>query len=786
MAKYKIANVRMSAVKNQIKRNIYISNKPSCAINKANHFQIIQDKQLINNSSHITNLTTANHNDNGNNVNKQISSIKPNNTLPNSLALDLRKAKAAMIAERLEKSICEEGHTLDKKIIVIDKIKVNKKIKIYKKNNISPEIKNRFNNAVINTEKKAVLNDKKWQKVKDKAVMHHTRKIMVNNQLSKIKKKIEKAEKTTNRKEKIAIGISTAASGVTTVAKTLSSIEDMPEQLIRKFVCKNKVGKAALKAADKIGYYEENIKADNLADAAVGTTALPEKIVKDAVTDKITTDARNVLTGRSHYERLKKKEKKLKSQYNKEEYKARKAERAANKAKDAALRKSKLQFYKENKGIIKSPNIAVNIKNACQKFVKQATTIANKIVVEKAKKIVLAVLAPLLIIVLIVIIVIALFYSWVQPITYILAGNDSKYNSDTNQCDPFEANSEEEIILGYVLQIQNYMDIAQAKYKGYYYGNYSGGSYQWDNADLDVADYISYMRNKIRTELEAAWEETINNAEGEKKGDAIMAREQAIGEAIAEMTEAASDYVNSLLEHLNDMYSPEPQYQPWECPIGGAFNFNNDSDEFGMQPVVGTNHFGNTEIKSELSAEDLTALIAISKVIQSAHSSENDEDYIMTISVNDINQFFVDTEFFNIDAYVVQNSFTLCSSGCKRRLVGSWEDGWEWEFYCDSPHRILYGEIKPCKNLDEMLETIVDVYDGESVGIDLNSCKELYNEYSDYIYEKIKKLEDTPHLFGAADSSRSDIFYEDNYKANPTEPSPASPWITVYPLEIRK
>lgn len=64
---------------------------------------------------------------------------------------------------------------------------------------------------------------------------------------------------------------------------------------------------------------------------------------------------------------------------------------------------------------------------------------------------------------------------------------------------------------------------------------------------------------------------------------------------------------------LNDEIASSETRQPYEVDITFSGNGIDDAAEFNGKPVVGTNHFGNLEINSDLSAEEMLAYIALYK-----------------------------------------------------------------------------------------------------------------------------------------------------------------------------
>lgn len=86
--------------------------------------------------------------------------------------------------------------------------------------------------------------------------------------------------------------------------------------------------------------------------------------------------------------------------------------------------------------------------------------------------------------------------------------------------------------------------------------------------------------------------------------------------------------------------------------------------------IVGTNHFDNVEIDSELSAEELLAYTALYKSMSIIDPDDSDPDaeLILNITPQDIIDFFMETEFFSITVNVAHVN-TCSGQNCRRTLV---------------------------------------------------------------------------------------------------------------------
>lgn len=222
------------------------------------------------------------------------------------------------------------------------------------------------------------------------------------------------------------------------------------------------------------------------------------------------------------------------------------------------------------------------------------------------------------------------------------------------------------------------------------------------------------------------------------------------------MQPAALAEYNALMASLDDSLTAETHRQHYETEQQSVPNNNADSAEFTGMPVVGTNHFGNVEINSELSAEELLAYIALYKSMSIINPDDSDPDaeQILNITPQDIMDFFEETEFIIITTEIIQNNFCT-GMNCKRRLN---ED--VWEYYCDGDHDNLTREIGACKTADELREKVMELTDAESNGVDEGSFKKLIDEYMKLIKKELDITEADFRQFGAADNATAQEFYQ--------------------------
>ena len=356
-----------------------------------------------------------------------------------------------------------------------------------------------------------------------------------------------------------------------------------------------------------------------------------------------------------------------------------------------------------------------------------------------------------IIIVIIIFAVIAVFFGWLSPFDYTLAGDegeedDRKYTAESNA----------EVIDGYTKMIKNYMDVCQAYYY-FNYGDWYGGTYEYPAPDLDFSEFFSEYCRNIVSEIQSQFSASLAAAKNDRERAAIaQAMNRAISEAIdAAMPQALAEY-NALMESLDDSMTAETQRQHYETKNKGGGNGCADSAEFTGMPIVGTNHFDNVEIDSELSAEELLAYIALYKSMSIINSDDSDPDaeQILNITPQDIMDFFKETEFFSITANVTHGN-TCSGQNCRRILVDK-----SWEYYCDGSHDNLSGEIGPCKTADELREKIMEITDSEANGVDEKSFKKLIEEYMKLINKELDITESDYRRFGAADNAKAEKFYQ--------------------------
>ena len=363
----------------------------------------------------------------------------------------------------------------------------------------------------------------------------------------------------------------------------------------------------------------------------------------------------------------------------------------------------------------------------------------------------LTIVLPVLITIVVFVIIMG-FFGWLTPFSYGLAGEepDEEHNAETNA----------EIIDGYTLMVKNYMDITQA----YYYLNYGdwyGGTYQYENAGLDFGTFFAEYCQKIIKEIQAQFQPLINQAETPEEAQAIsQAMGRAISQALSQAQQAAYEEYMRLIGELNDGLTPSEHRQHYEVESLDGGNGIEDSVEFNEKPIVGTNGFGNVEINSELSSEELLSYIALYKSLITMKPDDAEEaEPSLNITPQDIMDFFEKTEYISITAEIAHNNPCI-GQNCKRRLTGDYESGYSWEYYCDSDHDNLTGEIGECLSADELLKKVMELTEAEDIGVDEKNCKKILESYIDMFKKELDIDESGFRQFGAKDNAKAMEFYE--------------------------
>lgn len=380
-----------------------------------------------------------------------------------------------------------------------------------------------------------------------------------------------------------------------------------------------------------------------------------------------------------------------------------------------------------------------------------------------------------IIIILIALIILASVFSWLSPFEFEFAG------IDTGESKKITAETDDEIIEGYVLMVQNYLDIAQLQYY-LVYGAYADAVYVWENADLPWSDfYASYVEPKIEEavkEITERYNRLIAEAETSAEKNRLSAEmnaeiERTTNQILMDCTELYNETLESLNDYLENgilnLYIPG-ENQTVSLSLKGGKDDEWDAGQYSYWPCEGTNKFDlqSVEMQTDMTVEDIFALIALSRTItvwQNDNESVSDDDntnldgdetknLFSPITPQDINEFFQKTEFVEITSKREQGE---CCGLCSRKLVGSWDEGWHWEYFCGQEHQILTGEIK-VKSKEEMFEAVLEKYNADESGMTKEDCESAIEDYMNLFEETFGENYDK-HLFGANDNSRAVEMY---------------------------
>lgn len=495
---------------------------------------------------------------------------------------------------------------------------------------------------------------------------------------------------------------------------------------------KAKIVSSAVKNSDSVGG----------AAAGIGTAI---------AADKVKQYAQGLIFGRPDKKRKQREVKKYRH------IKREKAVNAENNEKAAKIQRYKVKSVEKN---------AAAKKNLQRKFYlkqnKDVLTYVPKADVGRSikKKIfakLLAFATPMILpifIILIVVILISSLFSWLNPFKFTFAGSNDETSAETS----------DEILDVYTLMIQNYMDIAQAYYY-LEYGDWYGGTYDYPSAEqsLSFAEFYADKCEYIIATIREQFADALANAPNEQaRANISRAMGEAISNALSQAQAGAAEEYRSLIDGLNDCMTAEEKRQHYEVVNNGGANGTADTDEFNGKPIEGTNFFDNVEIESDLSAEELMAMTSLYKtllLIQSGGKTEDGTDYEYNITAKDIMTFFEDTEYIPITAEITHNN-ACAGQNCRRRLVGDYENGYSWEYYCLADHDNLNGSIDPCISKDELLEKIMELTEAEENGFDKDQCEEMIDEYIKNINDELDIDESDYRQFGSADNERAKDFYE--------------------------
>ena len=356
------------------------------------------------------------------------------------------KTKAAEISEKMKVDVNKARNETEKlerdmRTFAVKKAGETYKITHLKKGQVDTA---RFDRAVNNTIKKEISNDANYQKYKTKAAVHYKKMTVLNNKIEKLNRKLDKAENRSDRKE----GILKAAEAAATFTKSpAQAMKNIAADQLRK----TQLGNAIINASSDMKTFDEASKANSLADGtSAAVTALPEKYVKNVAHKTVT----NALSGKRKSDKIENKKKKTERKYGREAAKAERAERKAKYAKESAKLRAKVQFYKEEKGLIKSASITKNIKQSIKNISKKI----GKVTLQMGKKAIVGIITsalPVLLVLLIIMMVLIALFSWMTPHT------ETLYDDTTKSYATIEVEDEKDVLEGYIHHIRDYFDKKQ-------------------------------------------------------------------------------------------------------------------------------------------------------------------------------------------------------------------------------------------------------------------------------------------------------------------------------------
>lgn len=437
-------------------------------------------------------------------------------------------------------------------------------------------------------------------------------------------------------------------------------------------------GKAAVELMSKIN--EGAASGDSIGESAANSVAaVPNFVVQKKVEKTVqqVVQAQHDRLIEAQKERLRQKQEKIEK-------------RAQQMKKEHMQRKMKVDLYKSEHGI-------TSVGNGLLRNAKAAI----KSAIDGMKSASLVLKSPTLILLgggaLIFLIIIILILS-------AAAGTGSWEESDeliytlTGTSGTFRATKDKDIIKGYVLQIQNCMDVYQAKI-WFNVCDWVGasGTYQWGSSSQ------SGPRD----------EKTSQKSEG-----------------------------------------PDQFTMCWVSSHRG--NGKTDCMEFNDEALPGLNNYGNTVIQSSMSAEELLSIIALAKILK--NNMDQPDGYSYSITAKDISDFIKDTDFVPVSSYI-STAVSCRDHNCRRRLQCTWNGGYYWVYFCHGHHQQLLGNVGQCKTKDELINIVMNLYDANSADLSREECVEICDDYLEYIKETMDITERDYHYFGGKDKSRSTNMY---------------------------
>lgn len=463
-------------------------------------------------------------------------------------------------------------------------------------------------------------------------------------------------------------------------------------------------------------------------------------------------------------------------------------EKLAKQQKDIQRRQQKSIYIKHNRD---NPSFMPNVSKSSNRsilFKKKKTAVIGGVV--SASIPVFAIF--------IVILIIAALFSWLNPFKFFLTGEENEKTAET----------EEEILDSYILEIQNYMDAAMTQCY-LTYGTYCSATYGWDALIPDWGGYyekfVKPQIDEVTESIRESYRESFaaagkagNSAELSRLGEAMS---KQISEAISKIIEDALEAYQEILDDMNDVYGepqegvqilhfdPPANSQREHTETAGGKNDVWDVGEYNGKTCDGTNQFSlqSLNFDTDMSAEDMFILLALSRALSvmnnetadaadTAGTAETDiteadgnaettaakkKNEFAEITPDEINEFFEKTGFIQIEAHTEKGT---CNGMCRRKLTGDWDSGWNVVYYCSDPdkpyeeprHNVLTGSIT-IKSKEEMIETVMEKYNAEGAGVTRKDCDDIMKSYQKYIDDTLG--EGSSRLFGKNDTSRAESFY---------------------------
>lgn len=379
-------------------------------------------------------------------------------------------------------------------------------------------------------------------------------------------------------------------------------------------------------------------------------------------------------------------------------------------------------------------------------------------------------MAVTVVVIVIILCIICGLFSWVDT-------NPLNYTNYINGDDATLSQNTYDIINSYITGVKDCVDWEQA-YFYYIMGDYCSAYFMWGPATFEAVGGDEYIAAKIDQ-----WVENNPMPEpptppsptwtGIPSDDELAAYSAMVSEFMssaypAYQAELAAwqrqydglydlyyDEVMDSLDSLNDQnvlsYEQIQRLRRGTIVMRGR-DYIDDSEQYTGNPVFGTNQFDNYVIDTELTAEDLVALIAVADYVKKTTDKDYENPVITDengkelsswcITTEDISEFFEVTEFVQYESDLTKGE---CNGNCQRLLKGTLLTGCSWEYYCDGEHDVLSGSVVSVRSVDECLSAIAIAYDkdyltrtSQEIKNETEMWKTIYEAYKDYILSVMK------------------------------------------------